>query len=333
LTLSDSARSYEGEDFEQVSIHIYEALNYMALGLWDEARVEALQVDVRLKRLADGDSTYVEDAFSRYLTGIIYEFSGEADNAMIAYRKAYQAHEKNGLKLKMPTHSFLKQDLLRLSQELGLESEHEQFKEAFSSAGDIPSPAVKKEQGEVVLLLHHSLAPIKRSISMPVYTDTGVPHRISVPKYQSRFAYIAKARFTVGNKSIGTVVANNFDAIARASLKSHEPAMIARLLARVVLKAAISNQAEQRAGDLAGILVDVVAFATETADTRSWLTLPQSILLSRLMLEPGVYPVSITLFDIQGSVIATLDLGDIAIKKGKKVFIEESFIAPNQGQK
>jgi hypothetical protein len=41
LTLSDSARSYEGEDFEQVSIHIYEALNYMALGLWDEARVEA----------------------------------------------------------------------------------------------------------------------------------------------------------------------------------------------------------------------------------------------------------------------------------------------------
>ncbi len=35
LTLNDSVMSYEGESFEQVYIHLYEALNYLALGQLD----------------------------------------------------------------------------------------------------------------------------------------------------------------------------------------------------------------------------------------------------------------------------------------------------------
>ena len=52
LAINEGTKSYEGEPYEQMAIHIYEAFNYIALGQLDDARVEALQVDLRLQALA-----------------------------------------------------------------------------------------------------------------------------------------------------------------------------------------------------------------------------------------------------------------------------------------
>ncbi len=49
--LNDEGRSYEGAALEQVLIHLYEALNYLEMGDPEAARVEALQVDLRLREL------------------------------------------------------------------------------------------------------------------------------------------------------------------------------------------------------------------------------------------------------------------------------------------
>lgn len=134
LAINDSSMSYEGEDYEQVAIHIYEALNYIALGQLDEARVEALQVDLLLKAKATDESSFVEHAFSRYLTGLIYESGGEFDNALIAYRKAEQAYEKSKKTLKVNTPLYLKKDLLRLTKKLGLLNEYVAYKTKIGRA-------------------------------------------------------------------------------------------------------------------------------------------------------------------------------------------------------
>ncbi len=326
LTVNDSAMSYEGEDYEQVAIHIYEALNYIALGLLDEARVEALQVDLLLKTMATDDSDFVEHAFSRYLTGLIYEAGGELDNALIAYRKAYQAYEKNQDILHVSPPTYLKKDLLRLTKRLGLFNEYQAYQKQFSVDGALTIDA--KNVGEVVLLLHTGLAPIKRSQSLFVNTDDGVPVRISMPVYQSRPTSIAGATLMVGNIKAKAEVVDDMDANARASLESHKDEMMVRLIARAVAKAAISHEAGKQGGELAGFLVDVVAMATETADTRSWLTLPKSILLSRLELKVGTYPLKLELVGKHGQPLGIIDLGKVDVKKGEIVFIEKMYIVP-----
>jgi len=328
LAINDSALSYEGEDYEQVALHLYGALNYIALGQLDEARVEALQVDQRFKELAEGDSEYVEDAFSRYLAGLIYEAEGELDNAMIAYRKAYQAYTKHGEKQGVDSPLFLRQDLLRLSRALGLINEFEKYKAEFKieNAQDFK---VSRKRGEVVLLLHTGLAPIKRSESIFVNTNDGVPIRISMPVYQSRPSFITGAVLKVGEVSQPTDLVDNIDAIARSSLESHKAAIIARLIARAIAKNAISDNAKQQGGELAGFLTDVAMMATETADTRSWLTLPKHIYLSRLKLEPGSYAASLSLLGRNGEVVQVVGLGDIKVVKGKITFIEKTYIRPN----
>ena len=321
LTINDSAMSYEGEDFEQVLIHVYEALNYIALGQLDEARVEALQVDERLKQLSEND-TVQEDAFSRYLTGLIYEAEYELDEAMIAYRKAYQAYKHETEAVPM----LLKKDLLRVTYELGLMDEFVKYKKEFDMDDSFIEEAIGR--GEVVLLFHAGLAPIKRSTSVFVHTDDGVPVRISLPVYQSRPLPFTQARLTVGQVSVDLDVVDDIDAVARASLESHKAAMVARLIARAIAKTAISNQAEKQGGELAGLLFDVAALATETADTRSWLTLPKRIYLSRLPMDDGEYQASLSLLGQKGEVIQRLNLGLIKVRTGEKTFIESTFIAP-----
>jgi len=96
VAVNDATKSFVGADFEQVAVRTYLALNYLEQGNLDAARVEALQVDVLLREKTQGapDSPYAEDAFARYLTGIIYEDEREWSDAMIAYRKAYEAYKK-----------------------------------------------------------------------------------------------------------------------------------------------------------------------------------------------------------------------------------------------
>src|SRR3990172_12714256 len=96
VVVNDATRSYAGEEFERVLVHLYIALNYLQLGDLTNARVEALQVDERLPEITQKlpQNRYTEDALARYLTGMIYEERGEYSDAMIAYRKAYEAHRE-----------------------------------------------------------------------------------------------------------------------------------------------------------------------------------------------------------------------------------------------
>ena len=63
--INDSTRTYIGEDYEQVLLHLYESLNYLELGDPDAARIEALQVDLKLTQPTREKTkgTYTEDAF------------------------------------------------------------------------------------------------------------------------------------------------------------------------------------------------------------------------------------------------------------------------------
>ncbi|MBI4000735.1 MAG: hypothetical protein HY348_03015, partial [Nitrospira defluvii] len=73
---NDNMLPYEGDAYEHVMINVIKALNYAAMGQLMEAVVEARQIDHRLNVLSDRvkeTDGYREDAFARYLTGVLYE--------------------------------------------------------------------------------------------------------------------------------------------------------------------------------------------------------------------------------------------------------------------
>lgn len=353
--INDATVSYAGDDYEQVLVHLFMALNYLELGQPREARVEALQVDIKLREIGEKipENKFTEDAMSRYLTGMIYEELGEWSDAMIAYRKAYEAYKKyrENYGLRMP--DMLKHDLLRLAQRQGLNNELEQYRKEFGIEPQAETGDTAGQEGELVFILNNGLAPIKRekvvsaaapqvSVEMDSrghrkHDVTSMPHMVSIalPYYESRPKNVNRARISVFGRQADTQLMEDIDAIARASLDSRMAAITARSVARMVAKIKMQDVVD-RAGRhkdselavelLGSLLVRVTTMVTERADTRSWLTLPANVQMAKLSVPPGSYTVNIELLGEGGQTIATREYPEIIIRKKRKTYLTQHWI-------
>jgi hypothetical protein len=336
VTVNDATKSFVGEDFERVMVNNYLALNYLEKGQLDAARVEALQVDVLLREKQQRtakDSPYAEDAFARYLTGIVYEDEGEWSDAMIAYRKAYEAYKKQLRSFGVEMPETLKHDLIRLADRMGLAEEARRYREEFGIS-QTQSEAALLESGEIILTVHAGLAPIKRERATTVPNPaTGRILRIALPQYRSRPQPFAYARLSAESGSAKTSRVENIDAIALKTLDSEMPAITARAIARMAAKDTLASAAGS-SGDnnsgaaLLGLAVNVAGVLTERADTRSWFTLPGEIHLARLALPPGEHMLKI---ELHGSDERVLDSSEIkiALRKGEKKYVSRHWIPTN----
>ncbi len=322
VIVNDTVRSYEGEDFEKVLLHIYKALNYLDLQQPYEARVEVLQVDVKIRELNGGahGAALTEEAFARYLTGIIYENLGEWSDAMIAYRKAYEAFDLYKKKYHVALPESLKYALLRLAERQGLEDELKKFREEFGIK-DWPSVASRETHGELVLTLHTSLVALKGEVASQALDPTsGRFIRIALPVYRPRAVQVTQARLRVGDQTVRLDLVEDINALAIKSLESHIAAITARAVARAAVKYRMSKEAEKRDAGV-GLLMNLAGVISEQADTRSWSSLPAQIHLGRVSLAPGAHKAQLELLDNSGKLIHTQDLGSVSITQGKATYV------------
>jgi len=353
--INDATVSYAGDDYEQVLVHLYMALNYLELGQPEEARVEALQVDIKLREIGENipESKFTEDALSRYLTGLIYEELGEWSDAMIAYRKAYEAYKKYQVNYGLAMPDMLKHDLLRLAQRQGLKDEADQYSREFGIGLQQDRKQKPEQQGELVFILDNGLAPIKREKVIAtwapppsvmkgkskLHASQAPPQpvlvKIALPYYESRPNNVLSARISVSGKQADTQMMEDIDAIARASLDARMPAITARSIARAIAKSALQESVD-RAGNngsndvaaqlISSLVVRVATAATERADTRSWLTLPSDIHMARLSLPPGSYDVTVDLLGVNDRLIETQVFRQVSIHDSRKTYLTQHWV-------
>jgi len=167
---TDNALPYEGEDFEKVMLNVFMAMNYVQLGLWDEALVEARKVDHKLTVMGDrnhGAMTYTKDPFARYLSGVLYEATGNLSEALVAYRLSFEAFEQSRKLYGTEVPDLLRKDLLRITEALGLLDEYESYRRMFP--GVIWQPqAGTRGMAELVFVTYAGRAPLKRDLFIDV---------------------------------------------------------------------------------------------------------------------------------------------------------------------
>lgn len=330
FAINDAVRSYQGPEFERVLVHLYEALNYLALGRMDDARVEAAQVDLRLRLLTERapQAAYRDDAFAQYLTGIIYEDLGEWSDAMVSYRHAQQAYRSYQRVFGVPMPSFLKYDLLRLAQHLGLNDTVHGDERAFGIDHWMPLRQLRR-QGELIFLFNDGLVPRKRAHSLLLADPySGQWIRVSLPYYPTLHAIDHVAVVRVGAMEATTVVAENIGAIAVHTLHDQMPAITARALGRAVVKYQAAREAA-RHSPLDGLLVNLAGVLTENADTRGWYTLPNDIQIARLALTPGTYTIHISVLNRVGQVVGVHEFPNVTVRAGRKRFLSYFWAAPH----
>jgi hypothetical protein len=323
VTINDAVRDYKGDRYEQILLHAYMAMNYLQLGELDSARVEVLQADVKMMEWGEQPD---EDPFVRYLAGMIYEALGEDDQALVSYRKAMDVYMATRNEQLITVPEMLQKDLLRLLEDQGLRDEYRKLKSEFGMASFKPAEP-GDESGELIVILNNGLAPIREESAIMTFSPEVQSNvRIALPVYKYESTPVNKARLKTGEKLFDLETVENIDRLARQALDDDMPLVMARAIARAVVKYQSQKSAQEQHA-LAGFLLTVTNLATERADTRSWTTLPQEIQMTRVVLPVGQQDVSIEIVNAAGRVIDSIDTS-VNILPRQHSFLTRHWIAP-----
>ena len=115
--------------------------------------------------------------------------------------------------------------------------------------------------------------------------------------------------------------AENLSQAARITFDAEKPTIFFKTILRGLTKYLASREAKQAGGDIAGWVANIFGAATESADTRSWLTLPADVHLVRLNLPAGVHDLEVELVDRQGRSLGTRRLEDLDVVAGEWTFV------------
>ncbi|MFN6946088.1 MAG: COG3014 family protein [Cytophagaceae bacterium] len=318
--------AYRGENFEQLLINYYKALNFLKLGNIEAALVECRRMNIRLNQINsfyDSENKYKRDAFMHNLMGIIYDAAGEYNNAFIAYRNAYNIYQEDYIEMfGFGAPEQVKKDLLRTAYLNGFFTDLDFYERQFG----IKYIHDSSKKGSLVFFWHNGLGPVKSEwsinfniirgrggnvmfvneqmgLSFPFamsgdnYQSSGLSDlefiRVAFPKYIERPLLYNSAKLSVGSKEFHLEKAQDVNAIAFRSLQDRMLLEMGKSLLRVGLKKATEYKLRsQHSG--AGAAVGIFNAITEKADTRHWQTLPHNIHYTRIPLEEGVHEVTFT---------------------------------------
>ncbi|MEP5612408.1 MAG: hypothetical protein ABJP45_09175 [Cyclobacteriaceae bacterium] len=317
---------YPGEDHEHLMLLYYKSLNYLKMGQFDKALIECRRLNNRLFALGDkytGKNKYQKDAFIHNLMGIIYDASGDYNNAFIAYRNSLEIYEAEYTEMfSLDAPEQLKDDLMRTAMLAGFPEDLDRYEEKFGYKYEhTPS-----DGGELVFFWHNGLSPVKDQwalsfvaidggggalffenenlgLNFPfTYNSANNDNNVSItdlsgvriafPKYVEREPYFNYGDIEVNGNYYTLEKGEDINAIAFKTLNERMLAELGKGLLRVALKKAIEKQVRKE-NETLGFLVGVFNMASEQADTRNWQTLPHSIHYARAPLKVGTNSVEI----------------------------------------
>lgn len=353
LLTNPMAKPYMPEDFEVIMINFYQALNYIALNKWDEAIVECKRANLKLNRLndqhKDHKNRYQKDAFAHLLMGLIYDAKGDANNAFIAYRNAFEVYdtdypEQFNVSLPEP----LKHDLIRTASETGFADQVDFYKNKF----EIDSIESFEDTGDLVFFWLNGFGPVKAEWGLTFSNTPGdigwltfhneemgmdFPFfvgdlssrdqrkitnmditRITFPKYVPRPPVFDQAYISVNDSLHYNIFqAENINEIANKVLHDRMLRELGNALLRMALKEAVQKIAENEDETL-GFFVSIANALTEKADTRNWQTLPFSISYCRIKLPEGKHELKLNVMNEQETQEQSFEVN---IQKNKTQFL------------
>ena len=316
---NDYAIPYSGEDFERAGINLFSAISYALDRNNEEALVECRRLDSVLSMYNDKyeeKNVYKEDAFGRYLSGMIYEAEGELEDAYIDYYKSFKIYGdyKDDYGTAPPV--SLKKDLMRVARATGRSDE------LVSELGDLGrnadlSYAETQKMGKVVLIHLNGKSPVKVSHSL-VAPSTQGPISLAFPKYVVNRPNCSDSKLIVRSssniKEAETELVEDINEIAVKNLNDRKGRVIVKAIARAALKQAVAKNLIQD-DNLRKVFNILNTAVLERADKRTWRTLPGEVYMTRVYLKEGTY-------NISGANCAREErLSEISIKAGETRFV------------
>jgi hypothetical protein len=305
VLINDKARPYEGHDYEKVMLTTRLALDHLARGDFDTARVDIKRTHEReavIAALRDKELRKTEEeakkhgvqtsfkelngypvqsidnpevnalrnsyqsAFSHYLAGFVYEALGEPSLAAAGYRQAIELQ---------PNHALLEQALAGLDARTGARDEGHTDVLFVVESGTAPER--KSQQFNLPFPQRNRILIVP--VSFPVIAP-------------AQPAYMPAQLQIEGESPIDVVAITSIDLMARKALQEEMPGILLRGIIRSTAKAVAQSQAGKKdESGLAALAIAIGSMITESADERGWRSLPAQIAIARARIPSGMHTV------------------------------------------
>jgi hypothetical protein len=302
--INDTAQEYPGEDYEDIYINAFNALNYYHEDDLEDAMVEIRRMNNKLGFLASkygiivdnmqkealskgteippdpsaGQTTFTNSALARYLGMLFYRGNGKPDDARIDRDQIRIAFANNPSVYSYPPPSSLEEELSVPEGKARLN--------VIAFSGSAP---VKEE--EIIRIL----IPNSR------YIKIALPVMVSRPSAVNRI----EARFDSG-ETLELELLEDIEATARETFKERAHLAYLKSVLRATIKgvasSVLSSAGDQAEGDAAAVLgllsigTQIFAEASEKADLRISRYFPAKAYVGGITLDPGLYSYSITYY-------------------------------------
>jgi hypothetical protein len=325
VLVNDNVLDYPGEDYEDVYLNAFKALNFIHLNDFDAALVEARRMAYKLENMelrnkgfaetyarqdslghADwtpGKSNIQNSAFSHYLSAVLFAKTGRPDNARIETQRVFSAmaDQQAAYNFNLPP-----------AQELAIVQEPDQY--------------------NLLITAFSGRAPIKDQVDVRLFLDEIDSYvKFSFPSLHMYNSVVDRVEIIVGDTiSYPVYLIEDMDRVSAEVYRVKQPLIYAKALARGIAKTvganAIRRQAEKQseglgfAAFLLGILGQEVS---EKADLRSWVTMPGSVHANVINLPEGHHTLEIMYLSKRGAIVYT-EKHDVHITGGNSLSLIES---------
>jgi hypothetical protein len=249
-----------------------------------------------------------QNAATFYLSGFIYELLREPNDAYIDYKKALEIYPEN---------RYLQKDVMRLAAKLEMNDDLVELKKRFPIEQKRFIDEGGPGTGELLVFFEDGFVPQKHEVKIPIPVGRAGLISIAFPVYKDKWSAQIPLRILNDNELIGsTEPICDVRALAVKALQEKAPVIATRQIIRAVAKGAMAAEARRMAGDLGLIAASVWNLVSESADLRSWLTLPVNTQILRSSLPAGTYRLA-----LQYPMLISPSYVDVAISSGGKTVL------------
>ncbi|MDR0526598.1 MAG: hypothetical protein LBG79_02075 [Spirochaetaceae bacterium] len=321
---NDTAVEYAGEDYEDLYLNVFNALNYYHCGNIEDALVEIRRMQEKLRKLsmrynaaetelarrnmeaakkADVKVNFSNSALARYLSMLFYRAEGSRDDARIDRDELKRAFEdqKNIYPYAPPSN---------IDDEL----------------------SVPEDKARINFLAFAGLSPVKEeeTIRIPL-ADSNSWIKIALPRMKARPSTASKIEvvFDSGEK-VKLALLEDIERVATETFKKHKGIIEAKSIIRGTVKGGIAAGLMAADDDgallLLGIAAQLFAETSEHADLRIARYFPARAYTGAINLKPGKYSFTVNYYNNSGKIAASFDYKDVVLKQDGLNLIETVFL-------
>jgi hypothetical protein len=340
LLLNDNVLDYSGEDYENVYLNVFKALNYLEQDRFDPAFVEVRRINNKLSLLTEKYEKIAEEynksedakkkftvaknqfnnsALGRYMSMIMYRAEGNFDDARIDREEIDKAWASQAQLYNFPEPDF----------NTALEKSDKAKVNVIGFVGKAPrlyarNLTIHTFKDAVAVYVSDGKKEEELEVIAWPKMESGYHFKFSLPYMEKQGTAVAKVSVSL-NGSVVTQLQTieSMENAAEDTYKMKEGITYLKTIIRTVTKGILNEKANKELdkktggglfGELTRLATSALVDASENADLRLARYFPAKAMVGEIDVDPGTYRMTIRYYGANNQLLFEDDRGEITVR-------------------